>query len=102
MYAGVQPFFVEYLQQQKWMSDDIGMNAQQYQDNNLPVFEKKQLLDVLDLQSPLVMSTGKPGVILGWPRPLPFKTHHPAYGYGYLAGMGMGFKGVSRYKTHEG
>ena len=49
MYAGVQPFFVEYLQQQRWMSDDIGMNTQQYQDNNLPVFEKKQLLDVLDL-----------------------------------------------------
>ena len=33
------------------MSDDIGMNAQQYQYNNLPIF--KQLLDVLDLQSPL-------------------------------------------------
>ena len=48
------------------------------------------------------MSTGKPGVILGWPQPLPFKTRHPAYGYGYLAGMGMGFEGVSRYKTREG
>ena len=31
----------------------------------------------------LVRSTGKPGVILGWPQPLPFKTRHPAYGYGY-------------------
>jgi len=35
------------------MSDDIGMNDQQDQVNNLPVFEKKQLLDMLDLQSPL-------------------------------------------------
>jgi len=35
------------------MSDDIRMSDQQDQDNNLPVFEKKQLQDVLDLQSTL-------------------------------------------------
>jgi len=33
------------------MSDDIVMSDQQDQDNNLLVFEKKQLLDMLDLQS---------------------------------------------------
>ena len=35
------------------MSDDIGMNGQQDLDNNLPVLERKQLLDMLDLQIPL-------------------------------------------------
>ena len=50
----------------------------------------------------IVMSMGKPRVILGWPWPLPFKTHHPAYRYRYLAGMGRGFEGVSGYNTCKG
>ena len=60
------------------------------------------LADFVPYGLDIVMSTGKPGVILGWPQPLPFKTRHPAYGDRYLAGMGTGFEGVSGYKTCEG
>jgi len=42
----------------------------------------------------IVMSTGNPRVIFGWPLPLPFKTGDPTYGYRYLAGMGTGFMRV--------
>ena len=52
--------------------------------------------DILCGNSLVVMSTGNPRVIFGWPQPWPLKTHDPTYGYRYLAGMGMGFMRVGR------
>jgi len=47
----------------------------------------------------VVMSTGNPRVIFGWPWPIPFKTRDPAYGYRYLVGMGMGFVRVGQVQN---
>ena len=44
-------FFVKYLLQQRWMSDDIRMSGLQDQDNNLPTSEKRQQQSVLDPQN---------------------------------------------------
>ena len=62
--------------------------------NSILSDNKQAILNLIKLSGTawklLVMSTGNPGVIFGWPWPQPFKTHDPTYGYRYLAGTGMG------------